>query len=63
MNANEEMCRCYGVTQGKLCRMCVDWQKEHCGKTKSRAKCPAWGIACGKFRENKDAEFKYGYGA
>lgn len=54
MNANEEMCRCYGYTKGCECRECLSWERGYCDKTNKRKKCPPWGIACGKFRRNEN---------
>jgi hypothetical protein len=31
--------------------MCGNWNKEICGITNGKAKCPAWGFACGKFKD------------
>lgn len=58
MYANEEMCRCYGKTPGQLCRMCLSWKREYCKRTNRKKKCPAWGVACGKFQIDENAEFQ-----
>jgi hypothetical protein len=54
MEANEEMCRCYGTNSDVLCRMCQHWLKEKCDLTNGKKRCPPWGIACKKFI-NKEA--------
>lgn len=51
MYANEEMRRCYGTKDEKLCRMCRSWETSHCSETNEKCQCPAWGLACGKFHE------------
>lgn len=51
MEANETMRLCYGTRQGKLCRMCALFYKGHCANTTGTAKCPPYGLACGKFQE------------
>lgn len=51
MYANEEMRRCYGGNDDRLCRMCQSWKLGRCTKTNAKSQCPAWGLACGKFHE------------
>ena len=54
MYANDEMRLCYGSKSDEICRKCEHWLRERCKKTNGRSKCPAWGVACGKFLKKAD---------
>jgi DNA-binding cell septation regulator SpoVG len=53
MYANDEMRRCYGKNDERLCRMCQSWKSSRCTETNEKSQCPSWGLACGKFLERE----------